>query len=129
MKRDHFGTADFSRWEDWAHFDRERLPFLVEVPVGARCPRVVVLDLVPRISPRFRRPDHLYEGTQAENAADRDRDGTTARGASNGKTKVSVEQVQEMRRLFAEGCLQKDIAIAFGLDASWVSRVVRGVFR
>ena len=25
LKRDHFGTADFSRWEDWATFDQERV--------------------------------------------------------------------------------------------------------
>ncbi|MFT4177526.1 MAG: 4-alpha-glucanotransferase [Luteolibacter sp.] len=30
VKRDHFGTADFSRWEDWSRFDRERVEALME---------------------------------------------------------------------------------------------------
>jgi 4-alpha-glucanotransferase len=25
VKRDHYGTADFTRWEDWATFDRQRI--------------------------------------------------------------------------------------------------------
>ncbi|MEO7099715.1 MAG: 4-alpha-glucanotransferase, partial [Luteolibacter sp.] len=30
VKRDHFGTADFSRWEDWAVFDEERVNALAD---------------------------------------------------------------------------------------------------
>ncbi len=30
VKRDHFNTADFSRWEDWAVFDRERVEAMAE---------------------------------------------------------------------------------------------------
>ena len=29
VKRDHFGTADFSRWQDWAGFDHKRVNELV----------------------------------------------------------------------------------------------------
>jgi len=28
VQRDHFSTADFSQWQDWAHFDRERVETL-----------------------------------------------------------------------------------------------------
>jgi 4-alpha-glucanotransferase len=31
VKRDHFGTADFSRWEDWASFDQERVNELIHL--------------------------------------------------------------------------------------------------
>lgn len=30
VKRDHYGTADFSRWEEWAAFDRERVHALAD---------------------------------------------------------------------------------------------------
>ncbi|RYD47104.1 MAG: hypothetical protein EOP85_06100, partial [Verrucomicrobiaceae bacterium] len=29
VKRDHYGTADFSRWEDWARYDAEKVDELV----------------------------------------------------------------------------------------------------
>jgi hypothetical protein len=42
-------------------------------------------------------PDHLFLGTKAENNADRHRKGRTLRGADNGKTKLSPEQVLAIR--------------------------------
>ena len=30
VKRDHYGSADFSRWEEWAVFDRERVRALID---------------------------------------------------------------------------------------------------
>jgi 4-alpha-glucanotransferase len=30
VKRDHYGTADFSRWEEWAAFDRQRVIALTD---------------------------------------------------------------------------------------------------
>ncbi|GAA5126523.1 4-alpha-glucanotransferase [Luteolibacter yonseiensis] len=30
VKRDHYGTADFSRWEEWAVYDREKVEALTE---------------------------------------------------------------------------------------------------
>ena len=30
VKRDHFGTADFSRWQDWASFDQERVNEMIQ---------------------------------------------------------------------------------------------------
>ena len=31
VKRDHYGSADFSRWEEWAVFDRERVNALIDL--------------------------------------------------------------------------------------------------
>ena len=39
VQRDHFGTADFSRWQDWANFDRERVNELTH-PSHAEWPAV-----------------------------------------------------------------------------------------
>lgn len=40
VKRDHFGTADFSRWEDWAVYDEEKVNALVD-PAHPDFPEVV----------------------------------------------------------------------------------------
>jgi 4-alpha-glucanotransferase len=39
VKRDHFGTADFSKWQDWAAFDRKRVDALAE-PTHPEWPEV-----------------------------------------------------------------------------------------
>lgn len=39
VKRDHYGTADFSRWEDWATFDRGRVESLTN-PSDAGWPEI-----------------------------------------------------------------------------------------
>ena len=39
VKRDHFGTADFSCWEDWASFDQEQVAELID-PSHAEWPAV-----------------------------------------------------------------------------------------
>ena len=42
-------------------------------------------------------PDHLETGTYADNAADRDRDGTTVRGENHLSSKLTTEQVFAIR--------------------------------
>jgi 4-alpha-glucanotransferase len=39
LKRDHYGTADFSRWQEWAVFDRDRVHALIE-PNRAEWPEI-----------------------------------------------------------------------------------------
>jgi 4-alpha-glucanotransferase len=39
VKRDHYGSADFSRWEEWAGFDRERVHALTD-PTHPEWPEV-----------------------------------------------------------------------------------------
>jgi hypothetical protein len=42
-------------------------------------------------------PDHLFLGTAADNAADRNRKGRQAKGIKNGRAKLAPEQVLAIR--------------------------------
>lgn len=71
--------------------------------------------------------NNLCWGTKKENAADRDRHGSTPRGEKIGDSKLTDEQVKEIRRLYAETDLgQRDIAKMFGLAQCPVARIVTG---
>lgn len=71
-------------------------------------------------------PAHLFLGTQAENTADRHAKGRDARGARNTKTKLSPEQVAEIRQLHASGRSAASIARDFGVWSTSIDRIVRG---
>lgn len=89
-------------------------------------------------------PAHLYEGTMAENMADRDRRGrhVASFGDSNGSrthperlprgerhpaAKLTRSAADEIRSLALAGWLQRDIADAYGVTFSLVSQIKRGV--
>ena len=65
-------------------------------------------------------PDHLFPGTQAENSADRNFKGRQAKGEQNGKTKLTDEQVREMKRLRESGVSKEDVAQQFGVSTRTV---------
>jgi len=52
--------------------------------------------------------------------------GRMARGERHWKSKVSQEEVIEIRALFSEGkLLQREIGLRFGIDQTHVSRIIR----
>jgi hypothetical protein len=73
-------------------------------------------------------PAHLTNGTHKDNAADRDRDGMTARGERNGAFKVvklSADDVREIRRLYDETHMSHlDIGNMFGVSGSCIGNIV-----
>ncbi len=69
-------------------------------------------------------PDHLSVGSHADNMADRQRKGRTARGARLPHTKLSEEQVSEIRQLKRDGMVQAHIARAYGVSAACISEIV-----
>jgi hypothetical protein len=76
------------------------------------------------------RPDHLYEGTQADNMQDSLRDGTfvqkaAPRGAKHHLTTVSDEDVRDIRARIEQGQTQREVAYLYGLAQSTVSRIAR----
>lgn len=91
--------------------------------------------------------DHLFLGTPAENAEDRDRKGRgrwlsgdnnpssvnprrLPRGDRHKNTKLTAEQMVEIKKLYATGMYaQHEIASRFGVQQMTVSRVVRGKAR
>lgn len=71
-------------------------------------------------------PAHLFPGTDADNARDRDAKGRggAAHGEYSGRAKFGLADIREIRRLWAGGIPQREIAAAFGMDQSNVSLIV-----
>ena len=71
--------------------------------------------------------NNLVIGTAKENGEDRVLHQTSGRGQSNSKSKLTLNQVIEMRRLFAEGLSMRAIADKFKLNIEYARLVVKGV--
>jgi Trp operon repressor len=69
------------------------------------------------------RADNLCWGTPAENYADRDAHGTTARGERQGLAKLTENDVLRIRALLAEGLSQREIAEKFRVSDVTVSDI------
>jgi len=75
-------------------------------------------------------PQHLRVGTVDENNADRDRKNRNAKGMRNGvhtqhNTKLTVNDVHEIRKLLAAGVYQADIARKFNVNQTTISEIHR----
>lgn len=75
------------------------------------------------------RIDHLFLGTHADNAADRDGKGRgvvpkSGPGETNPAHKLTAQEVLSIRDLVARGHTRSDVAARFGVDPSNVSRIV-----
>lgn len=68
-------------------------------------------------------PDHLYEGSDADNARDR------RESAVPYWNKISDDQVRELRRRFAAGESPKVLAEAFGIHRVTVYKIGNGYYR
>ena len=85
------------------------------------------------------RPDHLFLGSAADNAADRDAKGRGAAGERNGMygrpafegenhpmARLTADQVREIRRLYGQGGItQTKLAQMFGVHQTTISDYVR----
>lgn len=76
-------------------------------------------------------PDHLFLGTPADNTADMVGKGrhryVPHRGTTNGRTRLTEDQVRQIRALAAEGQSCRAIGREFGVAPGTVSSVVRRV--
>ncbi len=71
-------------------------------------------------------PYHLFLGTIRDNNVDSFRKGRTARGEKQGGSKLTEEDVLEIRRLYkAKERNQQDLADKFGVSHVTISRIVR----
>lgn len=71
-------------------------------------------------------PDHLWLGTHADNMDDRQARDRQAKGESVGTSKLTREQVVEIReRYSAGGATQAALGEEYGVSSSLVGRVVR----
>lgn len=69
------------------------------------------------------RPDHLFLGTDQENVADRVLKGRSARGEQSGPSKLSAQQVVEIKRLLSSGIGQREIARRFNVCKSTIGNI------
>lgn len=74
------------------------------------------------------RPENLCWGTYKENAEDREKHGTTAKGAKNGRTKLKEKDIPKIRAMKSDkwGAMSK-VAKKFGVNVAtirdiWVGR-------
>jgi hypothetical protein len=73
---------------------------------------------------------HLWLGTPADNARDRDTKGRggAARGTAHGQAKLTEDRVRSIRdRYAAGGVTQKELAQEFGVCIANISMIVRRV--
>ena len=68
-------------------------------------------------------PAHLFLGTHAENAADRDAKGRNARGVKHWKAKLSAKEVLEIRESKEK---TKVLRLRFGVSRSTIQNIRRG---
>lgn len=73
------------------------------------------------------RVGNLRWATAAENAADRERHGNTARGSRSGVAKLNEATAGDIRRRFAGGEKKRAIARIFNVDRRTIDFVVRGL--
>jgi HNH endonuclease len=72
------------------------------------------------------RPDHLFLGNVAINQADMKTKGRSARGERQGRSKLTAEQVHEIRAAGARGEMQRVIAARYGISRSAVGLILNG---
>ena len=70
-------------------------------------------------------PAHLRVGTGKDNAQDRVLRGRQAVGEKTGRAKLNPASVREIRRIYATGARQVDLAQQFGVSQTVISAVVR----
>lgn len=71
-------------------------------------------------------PDHLFLGTSSDNVQDRVRKDRTAKGESQGSSKLRSEQVIEIRRLYKTGNYSyNQLADRFGVHYSNIGYIVK----
>ena len=68
-------------------------------------------------------PEHLTPGTNAENSADKVRDGTDDRGEKNANAKLTAEQVLAIRANL-ENKTQKELGKEYGVVQGIISAIV-----
>lgn len=73
-------------------------------------------------------PAHLYLGSNDDNVRDKVERNRQPRqcGEDNGQSRLTVEDIENIRRLRTEGTLQRDIAVLYGTSQAHISKILSG---
>lgn len=77
-------------------------------------------------NPACTNPAHLLVGTHADNCADKVARGRSTRGERHPHSKLTEDNIREIRRLDAEGLPRKQIARRFGVDTGTLRAIFSG---
>lgn len=125
-------------WMYVGSLDRDGYPVMGYKGVKLRVHRAMLFLYLGELPPvtrhlhpgvRLRRdvnPRRLVAGTQAENVADRDRQGRTAKGESNGRSKLTQEEVAAIKGRLSEGAAKRQLAREYGVDRTTIRDIDRG---
>ncbi len=69
-------------------------------------------------NPKCVRPSHLFIGSRSENLLDASTKGRIARGESHGSSKLSSDDVVDIRRRVSNGETQTSLALAYGVSVT-----------
>jgi hypothetical protein len=72
------------------------------------------------------RPFNLEYGTAQDNANDRQKHGNTCRGSSCGTSKLSENQVLQLKQLHSEGASYKYLSELFSITSGMVGHILNG---
>ena len=117
--RDGYGTL----WLNGEKYLAHRLSY--RIYKGA-IPEGLIISHTPIIchNPACVNPAHLTAKTHKENEADKILDGTTNRGERCGTSKLTEEDVCEIKKLLAEGDLiQREIGELYGVGRVIISQI------
>lgn len=74
-------------------------------------------------------PSHLFLGTTQDNVDDKVAKGRQALGEKHGMSKLSTTDVQQIRLLRSQGVSVRSLSRDFGVSATHIYRVVKGICR
>jgi hypothetical protein len=75
------------------------------------------------------RPEHLFLGSDIDNIRDMEAKDRRAYGERSGRARLTTEQVQEVKRLFAAGYNKSQLSRMFGYTRYGILSILRGDVR
>lgn len=71
-------------------------------------------------------PNHLFIGSHQDNMRDKHQKGHTAKGEKCGRSKLTLRQINEIRKLYSKGKrTQQSLSEQFGITQTQISNIVR----
>lgn len=123
----HFGHGSFSIGSRWDNSNRSigAHRYSWEIHNGKIPNKLCVLHKCD--NPSCVKPEHLFLGTRLDNNIDMKHKGRikTLRGQFNGASKLTSDEVNEIRKLYSKNFRISDLAIKFNISTGNVRHIVR----